>query len=276
MYVSIPPLEADSVTGPRSRFPFRIWLILLMTMTALWFSPTVYADQAEEYWRQAEELYETHHLAPDRFSQALELYEKAIALRPNDYVLLWELSKRYQIYGQTLGADQKKQKVMQWKKGIEYGRRAVKANPEGKEGHFYYMANIGAIAQVKGTLHSIWKLRKIKREMDRTLEIDPNYPPALLARAQFLMEMPGIFGGDDQEALRLCARVIRLDPDHLPTYITVARILAAEGKYDEAIENLNKVLLCKEPRQRANYLKVDRPRAEAVLKDIMRKQSGAR
>ena len=34
----------------------------------------------------------------------------------------------------------------------------------------------------------------------------------------------------------------------------MARLLAAEGRYDETIANLNKVLLCEEPRQQANYL----------------------
>jgi hypothetical protein len=56
----------------------------------------------------------------------------------------------------------------------------------------------------------------------------------------------------------------------------MARLLAAEGHYDEALENLNKVLLCKTPRQEANYLKVDRPRAQAALEDIMREESRTR
>ena len=76
--------------------------------------------------------------------------------------------------------------------------------------------------------------------------------------------------------MRLCERVIEMDPDHLPTYVTMARLLAAEGRYDEAVENLNKVLLCEEPRQEANYLKIDRPRAEAVLEEIMQETSGNR
>jgi tetratricopeptide (TPR) repeat protein len=260
----------------RKGFAFQIILIPLIAIAAMCVSSAVHADQAAEYWQKGEEFYETHHLGPDRFNEALEWYEKAIALRPNDYELLWEISKRYQIYGQTLGSDQKRKKLEHWKKGVEYGRRAVEANPDGKEGHFYYMANIGAIAQLKGILQSTWKLRKIKMEMDRTLKIDPNYPPALLARAQFLMEMPGVLGGDKQEALRLCAQVIRLDPDHLPTYVTLARLLAAEGHYAEAVENLNKVLLCEQPRQEANYLKIDRPRAEAALEDIMREESRTR
>jgi cytochrome c-type biogenesis protein CcmH/NrfG len=110
--------------------------------------------------------------------------------------------------------------------------------------------------------------------MDRTLELDPNWPPILLARAQYLREMPGIFGGDKEEAMRLCQRVIKLDPDHLPTYVCVAQLLADEGRYGEAIACLNKVLLCEEPRQYPNYLKVDRPRAEAVLKEIMQETAG--
>jgi tetratricopeptide (TPR) repeat protein len=240
----------------------------------LCLASTVYADRVEECWEKAEELYESHHLAPNRFEQALEWYEKAVALRQHDYELLWELSKRYQIYGQTLGDDQKKQKLAAWRRGLEHGRRAVEVNPNGKEGHFYYMANMGAIAQRKGTLTSLWKFRKIKKAMDRTLEIDPNWPPILLARAQYLMEMPGIFGGDKEEAMRLCQRVIELDPDHLPTYVCVAQLLTDEGRYDEAIACLDKVLLCEEPRQYPNYLKVDRPRAEAVLKEIMKKTAG--
>ncbi len=260
----------------RTRFPSCTVLIAAIAMVAICISSAVHADQAAEYWQKGEELYETYNLAPDRFDTALVWYEKAIALQPNDYELLWELSKRYQIYGQALGGDQKKEKLEHWKKGVAYGRRAVEANPDGKEGHFYYMANIGATAQLKGILQSMWKLRKIKREMDRTLEIDPDYPPALLARAQFLMEMPGVFGGDNEEAMRLCERVLEMDPDHLPSYVTMARLLAAEGRYDEAVANLNKVLLCEDPRQAANYLKIDRPRAEAVLKEIMQETSGNR
>jgi tetratricopeptide (TPR) repeat protein len=262
--------------GLRRRFSFRTVLILAIAIAVMFVSSAVHADQGAEYWQKGEELYETHHLAPDRFDEALVWYEKAIALRPNDYELLWELSKRYQIYGQALGGDQKKEKLEHWEKGIEYGRRAVKANPDGKEGHFYYMANIGATAQLKGILQSMWRLRKIKKEMDRTLEIDPNYPPALLARAQYLMEMPGVFGGDRQAAMRLCERALEMDPDHLPTYVTMARLLAAEGRYDEAVATLNKVLLCEEPRQEANYLKIDRPRAEAVLENIKREESRTR
>ena len=247
-----------------------------LLLALLFLISAAHPDPADEYWQKGEELYETHHLGPNRFEEALEWYEKAVALRSNDYEFLWELSKRYQIYGQALGKDRKQERLAAWRKGLKYGQRAVEVNAAGKEGHFYYMANMGAAAQLRGTLTSLRKLRRIKQAMDRTLALDPDYPPALLARAEYLMEMPGIFGGDNQEAMRLCRRVIELDPDHLPTYVCMARLLADEGRYEEAIANLNKVFLCEKPRQVANWLKVDRPRAEAVLDEIRRKRAETR
>ncbi len=259
---------------PGKRFKGYVWLLIAVLPAMFCLVPSVYADQAEEYWNKGEELYETHHLAPGRFEEALEWYEKAVALRKKDYTFLWEISKRYQIYGQSLGKEQKKRKLRAWKKGLEYGRRAVEVNPDGKEGHFYYMANLGAIAQLKGAMISLWRFPKIKGEMDRTLEIDPDYPPALAARAQYLLEMPLVFGGDRQEAMRLCKRVIELDPGYLPVYVTVARLLAEEGRYDGAVAALDNILECKNPRQYANYVKVDRPRAEEALKEIMEQKPG--
>ena len=76
-------------------------------VAVLTLAPGLHADQAADYWQKGEELYETHHLAPDRFAEALKWYEKAVALRERDYALLWRLSKRYQIYGQVLGKGRK-------------------------------------------------------------------------------------------------------------------------------------------------------------------------
>ncbi len=153
-------------------------IIPAIAIVAICLGSAVHADQAAEYWQKGEELYETHNLAPDRFDKALVWYEKAITLRPNDYELLWELSKRYQIYGQALGADQKKEKLEHWKKGEAYGRRAVEANPDGKEGHFYYMANIGATAQLKG----ITAIHVETPEDQRGDGPDPGNRPGLSAR----------------------------------------------------------------------------------------------
>ena len=84
-------------------------------------------DTVEDLLKRGEELYQTHHLAPGRFEEAIRFYEKALAFRPDDYGILWKLSDMYENCGEMLDASQKERKISCWKKGAEYGRRAVAA-----------------------------------------------------------------------------------------------------------------------------------------------------
>ncbi len=271
--------QVNARTSPRHVTPGRVrWrapmlalvpsLLLLLASTAVPSESS--PDQAEAYWKKGEELYRTYYLGEDRFGRAMRWYEKAVALRPKDYRFLWEIAARYQVFGQTLPKDRKRQKIELWKKGLAYARKAVEVNPEGKEGHFYYMANLGAIAQLQGSLSSAWKFRRIKREMDKTLELAPDWPPILYARARFLAQMPGIFGGDEEEAMRLYHRVLELDPGFLLAHVSIAEILASRGRYDEAIRHLREVIDCKSPPQYGEWLTIDRPQAEALLEKILK------
>ncbi len=229
-------------------------------------------DTVEALLKRGDELYQTHHLAPGRFEEAIRLYEKALALRPDDYRILWKLSEMYENYGEMLDSSQKKRKIACWKKGAEYGRRAVAVNPAGKEGHFYYMANMGADARIRGAWTSFWKFRKIKKEMDRTLELDPDYPPALVARAQYLTEMPRIFGGDEKEAVRLYKRALKLDPGFVVALYYLARLDARHGRYDQALDKLKRALQCKHPWNRGHMEKIVRPWCEELRREILEKK----
>jgi len=234
-----------------------------------------YAGEVEEYLKKGEELYQTHHLAPGRYDQAVMLYEKALAVRPNDYYILWKLSDMYENYGEILGEKEKQRKITLWEKGAEYGRRAVEANPGGKEGHFFYMANMGASARIRGAWTSILKFRKIKKEMDKTLELDPDYPPVLVARAQYLTEMPAIFGGNEQEAVRLYKRALELDPGFIVAYYYLAQLDARHKRYDEAMDKLAKVFQCKDPWNHGHWTKIACPWSEKLLKKILKERAAA-
>ena len=251
-------------------------LIQGVTILAWCLIPCAHAEDADELIKHGEALYMTHHLAPGRYDQAIGSFEKALTLRPDDYYILWKLSEMFQIYGQILSDSAKERKIALWKKGVEYGKRAVDANPNGKEGHFYYMANMGALAQIKGALTSGWRYRKIKKEMDRTLELDPNFPPGLVARAQYLTELPGILGGrNEKQAMQLFKRALEIDPDYLIPYYYMAQLDARHRRYDEAIEKLNRIINCKDPGHYANWVMQDRPRAERLLKEILEERQKA-
>jgi len=234
----------------------------------LFAASVVSAGDVEEDLKRGEELYQTHHLSPDRMDRAIALYERALAQRPNDYGILWKLSDMHQNYGESLGEEEKQRKIALWEKGTVYGRRAVEADPNGREGHFFYMANMGASARIRGAWTSLWKFRKIKRELDRTLELDPNYPLALVARAQYLTEMPAIFGGDEDEAVRLYERAIDLDPGLIVVTYYLARLDAEHERYEQAMEKLDKVFQCRDPWNQGHYVKIVLPWAESLREEV--------
>lgn len=229
--------------------------------------------QLEELLRKGDEFYCTHHLAPGRLDEAIRCYEQALSLKPGEYRILWKLSEMHQIYGMLLGEQEKTKKEALWEKGMEYGRRAVEVFPAGKEGHFYYMANMGALAQERGALQSVWKFREIRKELDRTLEIDPNYAPALVAKAQYLTEMPGLLGGSDEEAVRLYERALRADPDYGIARYYLAELHAKRGQYEQALARIEEVLVPPQTDCIANWAAIDRPWAERLREGIRAKTS---
>jgi len=258
-----------------TRGPVRIARVLLNAAFLLLCAVPLHAGDAATFKKQGEALYWNPHQTPERLLEAIRMYEKALAEDPDDYETLWTLSKICQICGQALPAADKDQKIALWEKGRAYGERATEVNPDGKEGHFYAMSNLGSIVQIKGKLSGLWNLRRIKRGMDRTLELDPDFPPALVARAQYLTRMPGLFGGDEKEALRLYARALAVDPKYYIAYYYLADLYAENGQYDRALESLDQIIHCPQEDRTGSWYSIDRPWAEALRRDILLKQEAA-
>jgi len=247
---------------------------LLTIAAALCLAPLAHAGDAHLYKKQGAAQYWTRHLTAERFQGAIAMYEKALAAQPDDYEALWKLAKICQIYGQSLPSQEKKKKIALWEKGLAYGKRAIAINPDGKEGHFYTMSNLGSIVQIKGKMSGFWNLRKIKRGMDRTLELDPNFPPALVARAQYLTQMPGIFGGDEKEALRLYKQALTVDPRYYIAYYYLAQLYAKKGQYEQALASLDKIIHCPEEDRTGSWSSIDLPWAEKLRREIRKKMQG--
>ncbi|MEW6442273.1 MAG: tetratricopeptide repeat protein [bacterium] len=231
------------------------------------------AGEVESCLQEGDELYCTYHLGQDRLDRAIRLYENAHRARPDDYRILWRISEMYQIYGTILGEDQEDRKIELWERGVEYGKKAIEADPEGKEGHFYYMANLGAMVRQQGALSSVTKARRLRKEIERVLQIDPDYAPGLVAKAQYLTKMPRIFGGDDEEAMRLYERAVRSDPGYLVAYHYMAQLDAEHGRYDEAEAKLRRVLENDRSGCEAAWSMIDRPWAEKLLREIRAKKA---
>jgi len=257
--------------------PLRSALCLPVALLPLALWPCAAAPQhagnAAQVRERAEALTSRRHQTPEDLRTAIRLYEQALAEDPDDYETLWTLSKLCQICGQALPPDARQQKIDLWEKGRTYGRRAQEVNPSGKEGHFYAMSNLGSVVQIQGKLSGLWNVRRIKGGIDRTLELDPDFPPALVARAQYLTRMPGLFGGDEKEALRLYRRALEVDPRYYIAHYYLAELYAEDGQVDRALESLDRILHCPEEDRTGSWSTIDRPWAEALRREILEKQA---
>lgn len=251
----------------------RVFLWIGCVLVGLCVPSFAPAGEVEDSLKKADELYHTYHLAPGRLDEAIQLYEQALVMQPNNYHILWKLSDMYHNYGLTLGENEKRRKLALWEKGMEYDRKAIAVNPNGKEAHFYLMANLGAYAQARGMWCLLLKFRQIKREMDRALELDPNYPLALVARAQFLDAMPGIFGNREEEIQELFQRAIESNPRFIAATYFHAQFDAKHKRYNEAMEKLNKVFQCQDPWNQGHFEKIILPQAESLRAEILKEMN---
>lgn len=114
--------------------------------------------------------------------------------------------------------------------GLALAEAAVAADDTSAVAHFAVFCNLGRQMQLEGFgLRSLGKLRRLMREVDRALELDPASVDALVGKAGVLLELPRFLGGDAVAAERLVRRALALDPAHGEARFYLARARAARG-----------------------------------------------
>jgi len=124
-------------------------------------------------------------------------------------------------------------------RGLALAERATATDDGDAAAHFAVFCNLGRRVQLDG-LH-LWQLgtvHRLRREIDRTLELAPSATQALVAKAAFLLELPRLFGGDPAAAEEVARRAVASDPASRPAHLILARTLAARGAPEEARREL--------------------------------------
>ena len=248
---------------------FAIFGTLLVLTVGL---SAAHGESVEEQLARGEALYNNYHLAEGRLEEAIAVFETVLDKHQEHYFALWKVAEMYASFGETLPMAEKQQKFALWKKGARYAERAIKVNPKGKEGHFFYVANQGTMAKHETVFTSVWKLRRIKKEIGIALKLDPDYAPALMARANFLISVPAFLGGDEKDARKLYKKVLQLDPSYVAAYFFLAELEYKNGAYDDAVHYLKQVIECRTPWHAGNYAKIILPWSKALLKKVLREK----
>jgi tetratricopeptide (TPR) repeat protein len=134
--------------------------------------------------------------------------------------------------GKAASADEKRQLLA---RGLAAAEEAVAADERDPKAHFAIFCNLGKRLQLSGVgLNTLSDVRRLGREVDRTIELAPGWSDALVGKGSFLIDLPGFLGGDRAEGERLLREALRIEPDFVTARVRLARALADRGARDEA------------------------------------------
>jgi hypothetical protein len=100
-------------------------------------------------------------------------------------------------------------------RGLALAEAAVAENAADAKAHFAVFCTLAKQVQEAGvSLGALADVRRLRRELDLALGLDPSDPAALVAKGAMLVELPRWLGGDAGEGARLLRAALRLDPDN--------------------------------------------------------------
>lgn len=135
---------------------------------------------------------------------------------------------------------------------LRLAEAAVAADDRDPLAHFAVFCALGGQMERAGIgLAALSRLRRLRREVDRTLELAPDYGDALFGKGSLLLETPRVLGGDPAEGERMLRRAIEVEPDYLDPRVELAEALLARGARSDAREQARQALAIAERTQDA-------------------------
>lgn len=128
-------------------------------------------------------------------------------------------------------------------RGLAAAERAVKENDGDAKAHFAVFCNLGRQLESGGaSLAGVTNVKRLSAEIDRALALQPNFIDAMTAKGSFLIKLPGLLGGDEDEGEALVRRAAQLAPNHPPARLELAKLLVEKGEKEQALAEAQKVI----------------------------------
>ncbi|MBV9342749.1 MAG: tetratricopeptide repeat protein [Acidobacteria bacterium] len=128
-----------------------------------------------------------------------------------------------------------------WDQGISDCERAVSLAPANSQYHLWLGRIYGEKADTAGVVTAAGLARRVRKEFEAAVQLNPNNIDARTDLAEFYVEAPGIMGGGHDKAQKQADSLFRLDP--AKAYWVKARIAekrrefpTAEKQYQGAVE----------------------------------------
>ncbi|MEW6543817.1 MAG: tetratricopeptide repeat protein [Nitrospirota bacterium] len=135
-------------------------------------------------------------------------------------------------------AKERSVRLAHFEKSQKLAERAVALNDQLAAAHFALFCSLGEQIRIDGetlSATSLFGFRRVMRELDRTLEIEPDNLDALSSKGTFLVRLPVLLGGDATRGEQLLRYVIQREPRSVNARLSLAKAYAARGKRAEAM-----------------------------------------
>jgi hypothetical protein len=133
-------------------------------------------------------------------------------------------------------AETREARKQHFERGEALATQAIALDEHNANAHFGIVCNLGELLRLDGEkLTSVFELRRLMSEVDRTLQLDPNNTDAMATKGNLLVRLPRMFGGDPAEGERLLRLVVQRDDSAVTSRITLAKTCEARGDRAEAV-----------------------------------------
>jgi len=215
---------------------------------------------------------------------ALEHYQAALKLEPNNAQALWKASRAMVDIADVIPATDKDVKERQQKlytDATALAREAAKAAPNDTWAHFQLAAANGKRLLMLGKKEQINASKEVRAEIDKALELDPTNHLAWHALGRWHRRMDEIGGakrffgsiiygsipkGSFAESEKALRKAIELHPEYVNHYLELGRTLLALDKKDEAAKAFQKAIDLPKTTSKDDVLKAEAKAELAKLK----------
>ncbi|MBM4171007.1 MAG: tetratricopeptide repeat protein [Ignavibacteria bacterium] len=214
--------------------------------------------------------------------KALEVLKKAEVTAPDNWEVVWRLSRTNVDIGDKMPTDTDEQEDAQlvtYQKALEYAEKAVKLGPDKTISYLRRAIANGKIALFKGIFSVAGVVNSVKADVEKAIQLD-NGDDFVMGVSHYVLarthaktsdkwkparSILGLGWADNEIAIKEYKKAIQLYPEYVMFYVDYAISLIREDEYKTAREMLNKALTVKNAHQDDDKRKAE---AKQILNDI--------
>jgi tetratricopeptide (TPR) repeat protein len=231
----------------------KILQLTSILLLAVFGISVTFAQTVDELLKQGDQ-----YVAEFNHPKALDAYSQADKLSPNNWDILWRISRAYVDLGENMPEKTDAQKDEQekvYKKALEFADKSVKLGSDQAITYVRRAIANGRIALFEGVFSAIGTVKDVKADCEKAIQLGNggNYVQALahyvlgrthlkVCEKAYLVRLPlGLGWGDTEEAVRLLETAVKLKPNFRMFLYELAKAYVEEDEYDKAKETLKKV-----------------------------------